>query len=222
MTNRAEIRSARPSRVPSSIDAGVFVPDAIQPRLVQVDRALRFGLADERVIEVRPVPMRVADLVVRARGDQQLARMVAIVRESFAGTMEQEGEPAFETAGDLRALPLPGAPLRERPDARQIVAIGDLLDQQVGERRGRFADGEPGMTSALDERDAHPATPQRQRGQRPGESGADDGDVDVEILHRSYCVCTLPQSACKYEHVTPSQRETLGILGSRLQSCRVS
>ena len=66
-------------------DAGVFLADAVHLRLVQVHRAVRLGVADERVIEVRPVPMRVADLVVRARGDEQLARMVAIVGEAFAG-----------------------------------------------------------------------------------------------------------------------------------------
>ena len=65
------------------------VPDAIEAGRVQVDRAFRLGVADERVIEVRPVPMGVADLVVGAGGDQQLARMIAIVGERFAGMMEQ-------------------------------------------------------------------------------------------------------------------------------------
>ena len=36
---------------------------------------------DERVIEVRPVPVRVGDLVVRARRDQQLPLAIVVVRE---------------------------------------------------------------------------------------------------------------------------------------------
>ena len=126
--------------------------------------------------------MRVADLVVRARGDQQLARVIAIVGEALAGAMEEEREAALETAGDVRTCPLPGSPFRERPDARQIVAIGDFLEQQVGQRRGRLADRESGMAAAFDQRDAQPATPQRQRGQRSGEPGADDGDVGVDAV----------------------------------------
>ena len=80
-------RDAEPSAVacPLEHDAGVFLPDALHLRRVQVDRAVGLGVAHERVIEVRPVPVRVADVVVRARGDEQLARMIAIVGEAFAG-----------------------------------------------------------------------------------------------------------------------------------------
>ena len=66
------------------------------------------------------------------------------------------------------------------PDLRQVVAIGQLFEQQVGQRRRRLADGEPRMPAAFDEGDAAPALPERERAQRAREAGADDGDVDVD------------------------------------------
>ena len=102
--------------------------------------------------------------------------------------MEEEGEAALEPAGDVRSRALPRAPLRERADARQIVAIRQLLDQQVGERRGRLADGEARMTAAFDQRDAAAPLAKRERRQRAGESRADDGDVGVDVVHDAWLV----------------------------------
>ena len=50
------------------------------------------------------------------------------------------------------------------------------------------------MAAALDERDAPAAPPQRQRGQRSGEPGADDGDVGVD--RESTGMSVMPQPAC--------------------------
>jgi hypothetical protein len=77
-------------------------------------------------------------------------------------------ETAFEPGGDFRACSCRFPTSNTR--TRRVVAIGEFLDQKVRERRGRFADGEPGMTSPLDRRDARPSPPQRERGQRPGKS----------------------------------------------------
>ena len=170
-----------PRRVPSSARADRR-RNRCRPARSRRDRSRRFGfgLADEVVVEVGPIPVRVADVIVRARCHQQLPRMLAIVRERLAEAVEVEREPALEAAADIRARSLPRAPFREHADLRQVVAVGELLDQQVGQRRRRFADGEARMASALDQHDAFSRAPQAQRHQRPGESGADDGDVRSE------------------------------------------
>ena len=133
--------------LPSSTMPVAVVPDALEPCLVQIDRAFRLGLAHERVVEVRPVPMRIGDLVVRARGDQQLPRVLARRRRTRSpGSMEEEREPAFEAARDVRTRPLPGAPLRERAgaaadrsDPRAPRAAGWPAASTI--RRSRTADG---------------------------------------------------------------------------------
>ena len=116
--------------------------DRVEPRLVQVSRPRCLRLLDEREIEIGPIPMRVGDVVVGTGGDQQLPGVIRVVRESLVESMEEEREPALEAAGDVRMRPLPRAPLRERADLRQVVAIGELFEQQIGQRRRRFADGE--------------------------------------------------------------------------------
>ena len=163
---------------------------AVEPRLVEVDGARGLGLLRERVIEVRPVPVRVGDLVVRARRDQQLPLAFGVVGERLARAMEEEGEAALQAARDVRSRPLPRAPLRERPDPRQVVAVRQLLEQQVGQRRGRLADGEARVAAAFDQRDAPAALQQRERRQRSAEAGADDGDVGVDAgdAVRASCV----------------------------------
>jgi hypothetical protein len=99
--------------------------------------------------------------------------------------MKEEREPSLEAAGDLGAGALPRAPLRERPHPRQVVAIRELLDEKIAQRRGRLADDEAGMASAFDQDDATAATAQRQGGERAGEAGADNRDVGVDALDRS-------------------------------------
>ncbi len=55
-----------------------FVTDVIQPRLVEIHRAGRFRLARQHLVERRPIPVRVGDFVMRARGHEQLPRASAI------------------------------------------------------------------------------------------------------------------------------------------------
>ena len=79
--------------------------------------------------------MRIGDVVVRARRHQQLPLVVGAVCERVATLVEEKREPALQTAGDIWTRPLPGAPLGERANPRQIVAVRQLLEQEVGERR---------------------------------------------------------------------------------------
>ena len=118
--------------------------------------------------------------------------------------MEEEGEAALQAARDVRPRPLPRAPLRERSDPRQIVAVRQLLEQEVGERRGRLADGEARVTAAFDQRDAPAALQQRERRQRSAEAGADDGDVGVDAgdgCERHACArCSPAEHAVSGKH----------------------
>ena len=124
--------------------------------------------------------MCIGNLVVRAGSDEQLTAMRAVVDESLSVLMEEEGEPAFETACDVVAHSLPGAPFRERSHLRQVVAVGQLFEQEIGQGRGGLADREPRMATPLDEGDTPSSLPQRERAERAGESRADDRDVDVD------------------------------------------
>ncbi len=62
---------------------GARVPDLLEARLVQVDRAGGPRLLHEREIELGTVPMRIRHLVVRARRDEQLPRVRIGVGERF-------------------------------------------------------------------------------------------------------------------------------------------
>ena len=68
-------RDADGSAIPGPFEhrAGAIVTDALEARLVEIDGPFGFGFVRERLIEVRPVPVRVADLVARAGRDQELA-----------------------------------------------------------------------------------------------------------------------------------------------------
>ncbi len=156
------------------------VADPFEAHVIQVDRARRLRVLDQRKVEIRPVPMRIGHLVVGARRDEQLARVVSAVGESLSQTMEEECEPSFEAAGHVRPRALPRPPFREGPDLRQVVAIGQLFEQQVGQGRRGLANGEPRMAAAFDEGNATPAPPERERTQCAGEPGAHDRHIHVE------------------------------------------
>jgi hypothetical protein len=119
--------------------------DAVDLRRVQEARTGGYRFLCQRLVEIRPIPMRVGDLVVRTCRDEQLALVPLAVYERLVETMEEEGEAAFQPDPDVGVGPLPRSPFRECPDSRQMVSIGKLFQQEIGERRGRFANGEPGM-----------------------------------------------------------------------------
>ena len=153
ITNRAVMRTERPSALAFEHRAIALVAKPFESRLVEVDGA--FGL---RLLGRAP--------------DRSPAGTSACRRSRRAGS-----PPPAAAAGDRRR-PRTASPgwwkknvnPRFRPQAtsgrgrchvphfenganpRQIVAIRELLDQQIGERRGGFADGESRMAAALDER----------------------------------------------------------------------
>ena len=107
---------------------GPVVADALEARLIEVDRARGLRLLHQRQVEVGSIPVRVGHLVVGAGRDEQLARVVRIVGKCVAELVEEERESALETAGDVGPRPLPCAPLGEGPNLRQVVSIGQLLE----------------------------------------------------------------------------------------------
>jgi hypothetical protein len=97
--------------------------------------------------------------------------------------MEEETEAAFEAARDVRTGPLPRAPFGERADLWQVVAIGQLFDQQVRQGRRGLSDRESRMPASLDQRHALATLEQAERRQRSTEAGSDDGDVRVDVCN---------------------------------------
>ena len=133
MTNPASIVDRLPVARAFERHSTGRVADALETRFVEVNRARRLRLFDQREIECRAVPVRIGDLVVRARRDEQLTRVRAVVDESLFVLMKEKREPSFETARDVGARSLPRAPFRERSHPWQVVSVGELFEQKVGE-----------------------------------------------------------------------------------------
>ena len=131
--------------------------------------------------------------------------MLTIVGKRFTGTVEEEGETALQASGDLRPCPLPGSPFRERTNPRQFISIGQLFEQQVGQRSGRLADGESRMAAAFDHRHAPAATRQREGDERAGEPGTDHCHVSVDVFDRcdGHEVTPKPHTAHEGREKTP-------------------
>jgi len=83
------------------------------------------------VIEIRTIPVRVADLIERAGSDQKLSIVCVRVGERLAELVKEECEPAFQPARDIWMRPLPRAPLGKCPNARQIVTVRKLFEKKV-------------------------------------------------------------------------------------------
>jgi hypothetical protein len=103
--------------------------------LIEVFHAQLPRLADQNMIEVRPIPVRVGHAIVWAGGDEQLVAAGRLIGPGVPMDMMIEREAALETAADFRVSFLPGSPFRERRDLRQVVAPRQFLQQQVGQRR---------------------------------------------------------------------------------------
>jgi hypothetical protein len=134
------------------------------------------------MIEGGSVPVGVADFITRTRGHQELVGAIGFVGERVAKSMEEEREASLEPTRHIRAFALPRPPLRERSDSRQPIAIGQLLQQQVGQRCRRFADGKSGMAPTFDHDDSTACLAKTQSSQRSGKPGSDNGDVGVDVF----------------------------------------
>ena len=103
--------------------------------MVEVFHAERLRFANEEVIEIRAIPMRVRDLITWAGGDKQLVAPLRIVEERFFKLMLIKRKTALQSAGDLRIGLLPASPLGQWQQTRQIVSQRQFFEQQVGQRR---------------------------------------------------------------------------------------
>ncbi len=146
-------------------EACADVAHRLQTGPVEEDGPCRLCVAREGVIEIGAVPVRVRDLVGRARPDQQLSSMLLVVAERLVWCVEVEGEPALDPGGHVRVRALPRPPLRKRPDPGQIEPVGQFLQEQVRQGRRRLADGESRMAVAFDERHAPAAAAEGERGE---------------------------------------------------------
>lgn len=101
--------------------------EGIERGVVEIHHTFRLRLTNQRMIEIRPIPVRVADFVERAGRHHQLPIVLVGVGEYVAGLMEEKREPAFQSARDAWMFALPRAPFGKCPDARKIVAICELF-----------------------------------------------------------------------------------------------
>ena len=97
--------------------------------LVEILDAKSLRLVDQVVIEVGAKPVRVSDLVARAGSNEELVSPLLIVPERLAKRVVKKGKPALEAAADSRVFALPLTPAAERQKLRQVVFLGELLQQ---------------------------------------------------------------------------------------------
>ena len=107
---------------------GIAVPGrGVERGAVEILHPEVLRIAHERGIEVRAIPVRIRDLVVRARRHQQLTAMLFGVLKRLTVDVKEEREAALKPASNLRTLPLPGSPFREGPQPVEAVAVGEIL-----------------------------------------------------------------------------------------------
>ncbi len=116
----------RPVRTSAIRERRAAAPERHRLDLGVVD-VLRAGLLRaplQEVVEVRAIPVRVGDLVLGARGDEQLVRAVGGRGERLSEAMAVEGEASLEPAGDPGMPPLPASPRGERARRRRARSGG--------------------------------------------------------------------------------------------------
>lgn len=135
---------------------GVGLGDVGDGGFVEVVDAEALCFADEEVVEVGAVPVGVGDGVVGAGGYEEL---VGAIGREWCGVVEVvmvEGKAALEAAGYFGVGLLPGAPLREWFERGEIVAGGEVFEEEIGEWCGGFADDHAGVFASFDEDDGAP------------------------------------------------------------------
>ena len=167
----------RPSRCPENRAPARPSSTAVELRLLPQRHALRRGAPGEEGVHVGAQPVGVGDLVARAGGDEQAGVVVGAVGVRRALALGVEGEAALQAPAQLREGAQPAAVGGERVQVGQVVAAGQPLERQVGERRRGLAEREARVAAALEEHHAV-AQPGEDAGQdRAGEARADDRDV---------------------------------------------
>ena len=102
-------------------------------RLVEVLDVLSLGFANQEMIEIGAVPVRICDVIVWAGRDQQLIGRFGRVSPGQAKGMMVKGETSFQAAGNLGVGLLPGAPLSERKQTGESIAMRQFFEQQIGQ-----------------------------------------------------------------------------------------
>src|SRR2546429_2253901 len=96
-----------------AINLRAFTADynALHLRLIEIFNAETLRFANEEMVEVRAIPVRVGNLVAWTGGDQELVTVIGMVVKRPVKLVMIKREPALQTAGDLRIRFLPTAPL---------------------------------------------------------------------------------------------------------------
>ena len=128
---------------------------------IKVLGALGCGFGGEEPVEVGAIPVGVGNLVVGARRDEELVAPVCVAAKALSALVRVEREAALQATPDFRVAALPRPPRGQGPDARQVVALRELLEQEVGERRGGLSNREARMRSPFDEDDGPPRAPRQ-------------------------------------------------------------
>ncbi len=123
--------------------------------------------------------MSVSDFIIWACGDHQLIGPVVSDAILFPSFVPEIRETAFQAADYVGIMALPRAVCRQWNQSWQIVTFGQLFNDQIHERRGRFADRKARMRAAFDEDHRQPEAPRDHCQQRRAEARADDCHIEI-------------------------------------------
>ena len=101
----------------------------------------------------------------RAGSDEELKLTIRVARSWCAEDMVIKGEAAFETACHVRIVLLPAAPFAEGRNTWKVITSRQTFEQDIRQRRGRFADGKAWMLVFF-EQDYRAAQPVSNHGQQ--------------------------------------------------------
>src|SRR5205807_2587390 len=152
--------------------------------LIKVLDAETLRLANEKMIEVRAIPVRVGNFIARTGCHEHLITTFGIRCERLAKLMMIKRKPALQTAANVRIHLLPGSPLCQRQQPRQLVASRQFFQQKVRQRCGGFANNKARMLAALQQNDGASKSSGNHRHERAAETGANDRDVKVHVHSR--------------------------------------
>ncbi len=153
-------------------------------RKIEIRNPSGLNLLHQERIEISPQPIGIGKPVRGAGGNQQFLAVRGIGDKFLTRIVFEITKPSFDPANDLGMRLLPAAITRERIQPGQIITGRQIAEQQVGNRRGGFADGKTGMTPLLHQTYGKAAAMQKQRGKRAPESGAGYKNITVISLFR--------------------------------------
>ena len=175
---RARTENGSPRRSPSSCQPASSRATDREHDPIEIARARSFGFPLKEMIEIRPVPVRVGDRVVRARRDEELVAPVGRSRERAAllvrgRSVKPRLRPQASSGYVRRHVPH----VANGQQAGEIESPGDLLEEEVRERRRGFADRKARVHTPLEKDDRTPRPACDEGHQRACEARADDRDV---------------------------------------------